>query len=101
MERFKSSVLFPSSARRGMCTTHTSCFPLTASALSTKLVANMKKAILVSCVALSFFCGAALSQAQIPERGPIPDDRGFQPADPARVAKVKAVVRHIQGQTYV
>ena len=61
----------------------------------------MKKAILIGCAALSFFCGNALSQAPIPERGPIPDDRGFQPADPARVAKVKAVVRHIQGQTYV
>ena len=46
-------------------------------------------------------CGVALSQEPIPERGPIPDDRGFQPTNPERVAKVKAVVRHIQGQTYV
>jgi glyoxylase-like metal-dependent hydrolase (beta-lactamase superfamily II) len=54
-----------------------------------------------ACAALLWFCGAALSQEPIPERGPIPDDRGFQPTNPDRVAKVKAVVRHIQGQTYV
>src|SRR5712691_2374349 len=48
------------------------------------------------------FCGAAaLSQEPIPERGPIPDDRGFQPTNPDRVSKVKVVVRHIQGQAYV
>lgn len=55
----------------------------------------------VCCAVLLFFCGAALSQEPIPERGPIPDDRGFQPTNPDRVAKAKAVVRHIQGQTYV
>ncbi len=46
-------------------------------------------------------CGVALAQEAIPEKGPIPDDRGFQPTNAERVAKVKAVVRHIQGKTYV
>jgi cyclase len=53
------------------------------------------------CAVLLCFCGAALSQETIPERGPIPDDRGFQPTNPNRVAKVKVVVRHIQGKAYV
>ena len=46
-------------------------------------------------------CGVALSQEPIPEKGPIPDDRGFQPTNPDRVAKVKMVVRHIAGQASV
>jgi glyoxylase-like metal-dependent hydrolase (beta-lactamase superfamily II) len=53
------------------------------------------------CAALLCVCGTALSQEPIPEKGPIPDDRGFQPTNPDRVAKVKVVVRHIQGQAYV
>jgi len=58
------------------------------------------RGVLVAACAV-VLCGVALSQEPIPERGPIPDDRGFQPTNPERVAKVKAVVRHIQGQTYV
>jgi len=58
--------------------------------------------ILLAAICTILFCGAAaLSQEPIPERGPIPDDRGFQPTIPDRVAKVKVVVRHIQGQAYV
>src|ERR1051326_1463437 len=64
---------------------------------------NLRLGFLLSaiCAVLFGLSGTAFSQARIPEKGPIPDDRGFQPTDPARVAKVKAVVRHIQGQTYV
>ena len=47
------------------------------------------------------FCNVALSQAPIPEKGPIPDDRGFEPTNAERVAKVNVVVRHIAGQAYV
>ena len=46
-------------------------------------------------------CNLALSQEPIPERGPIPDDRGFQPTNAERVAKVNVIVRHIAGQAYV
>src|SRR5215467_16086614 len=53
------------------------------------------------CAVFVCLCGAAFPQTPIPEKGPIPDDRGFQPTDPARVAKVKVIARHIQGQTYV
>ena len=55
----------------------------------------------LAAVCAVLFCGVALSQVPIPEKGPIPDERGFQPTDADRVAKVKMVVRHIAGQAYV
>ena len=60
----------------------------------------MFRGLLVAICAV-LFCGVALSQEPIPEKGPIPDDRGFQPTNADRVAKVKVVVRHIAGQAYV
>lgn len=52
-------------------------------------------------------CGIALArqgQGQgIPELGPIPDVRGFNDKinDPAAVAKINVVVRHVRGQVWV
>jgi glyoxylase-like metal-dependent hydrolase (beta-lactamase superfamily II) len=57
--------------------------------------------VVLAAICVILFCGAALSQEPIPTGGPIPDDRGFQPTNPDRVAKVKVVVRHIAGQAYV
>lgn len=50
-----------------------------------------------------FFCGAAFAQEAIPELGPIPDVRGFNDKvnNPAEVAKIKVMVRHVAGQVYV
>ncbi len=61
----------------------------------------MKKLKFCVAVGAMLFCGIAFGQDPIPTGGPIPDDRGFQPTDPDRVAKVKVVVRHIAGQAYV
>ena len=67
---------------------------------------NMKKIVLRALLAVLcavFFCGAGFSQQGIPELGPIPDVRGFNDKvnDPAEVAKIKVVVRHVAGQVYV
>jgi cyclase len=63
---------------------------------------HMSRALLaVLCAVLS--CGVGFSQQDIPTGGPIPDVRGFNDKvnDPAEVAKIKVVVRHVAGQVYV
>jgi cyclase len=49
------------------------------------------------------WAGAAAAQQAIPTGGPIPDVRGFNDKikDPAAVAQIKFVVRHVAGHAYV
>jgi cyclase len=62
----------------------------------------VSRALLAVLCAIAF-CGVGFSQQEIPPLGPIPDVRGFNDKvnDPAEVAKIKVVVRHVAGQVYV
>ncbi len=62
------------------------------------------RALLVVACAIAFCAVGFAQQGQgIPELGPIPDIRGFNDKvnDPAAVAKVNVVVRHVRGQVWV
>jgi cyclase len=64
---------------------------------------NLVSRVFLAGLCAVFLCGAGHAQQDIPPLGPIPDIRGFNDKvnDPAEVAKVKVVVRHVAGQVYV
>ena len=64
---------------------------------------NLVSRVFLAGLCAVFLSGAGFAQQDIPPLGPIPDIRGFNDKvnDPAEVAKVKVVVRHVAGQVYV
>lgn len=64
----------------------------------------LSRLLLVVACAVAFCAAGFAQQGQgIPELGPIPDVRGFNDKinDPAAVAKINVVVRHVRGQVWV